>query len=70
MQSRLRALSLALIILTVSMSGCLSSKDNSSTVGEETPYISIFDRHTIDWKDNHTFSYTLETGPHLSLIHI
>ena len=67
MQSRLRALSLALIILTVSMSGCLSSKDNSSTGGEETPYISIFDRHTIDWKDNHTFSYTLEEGSYYPL---
>ena len=67
MQSRLRALSLALIILTVSMSGCLSSKDISSTGGEETPYVSIFDRHTIDWKDNHTFSYTLETGPYYPL---
>ena len=67
MQSRLRALSLALIILTVSMSGCLSSKENSSTEGEETPYVSIFDRYTIDWKDNHTFSYTLETGPYYPL---
>ena len=67
MQSRLRALSLALIILTVSMSGCLSSRENPSTGTEETPYISIFDRHTIDWKDNHTFSYTLEEGSYYPL---
>ena len=67
MQSRLRALSLALIILTVSMSGCLSSRENPSTGAEETPYISIFDRHTIDWKDNHTFSYTLEEGSYYPL---
>ena len=67
MQSRLRALLLALIIVTFSMSGCLSSKENPSTGNEESTYVSIFDRHTIDWKDNHTFSYTLETGPYYSL---
>ena len=67
MQSRLRALLLALIIVTFSMSGCLSSKEKSSTGNEDSPYVSIFDRYTIDWKDNHTFSYTLETGPYYSL---
>ena len=34
---------------------------------EETPYVSILDRHTLEWKDNHTFSYTLETGPYYAL---
>jgi|TARA_B110000438_G_scaffold92766_2_gene92342 predicted acyl esterase len=68
MQRRLCALSLAMIIVSVSLSGCLfSSNEKTSSMEEETPYVSILDRHTLEWKDNHTFSYTLETGPYYAL---
>jgi len=68
MQRRLCALSLAMIIVSVSMSGCLfPSNEKTSSMGDKDPYVSIFDRHTLEWKDNHTFSYTLETGPYYAL---
>ena len=68
MANRLHALSIALIFVLVSMSGCIFS--DSSTVDEisdEGDYPSIYDRHTFTWQDNHTFSYTLEQGPYYSL---
>jgi predicted acyl esterase len=68
MANRLYALSMTLMIIVVSMSGCIfsePSKVGNSDQGDTYP--SIFDRHTLDWKDNHTFSYTLEQGPYYAL---
>jgi predicted acyl esterase len=68
MQRRLCAFSLAMIIVAVSMSGCLfSSDDRTTTTDANDSYVSIFDRHTLEWKNNHTFSYTLEEGPYFAL---
>ena len=68
MTNRLHALSIALIFVLVSMSGCIFS-DSSSTdkIPDEGEYPSIYDRNTLTWQDNHTFSYTLERGPYYSL---
>jgi predicted acyl esterase len=68
MTDRLHALSIALIFVLVSMSGCIFS-DSSSTdkIPDEGEYPSIYDRNTLAWQDNHTFSYTLERGPYYSL---
>tara|TARA_B100001758_G_scaffold247594_1_gene266097 strand:+ start:632 stop:2392 length:1761 start_codon:yes stop_codon:yes gene_type:complete len=50
------------------MSGCIFS-NNSTTdeISEKVTYPSIYDRHTLTWQDNHTFSYILEQGPHYAL---
>ena len=68
MTNRLHALSIALIFVLVSMSGCIFS-DSSSTdkIPDGGEYPSIYDRNTLAWQDNHTFSYTLERGPYYSL---
>ena len=68
MANRLHALSIALIFVLVSMSGCIfSDTSTSDKIVEEGEYPSIYDRHTLVWQDNHTFSYTLEQGPYYSL---
>jgi predicted acyl esterase len=68
MANRLHALSIALIFVLVSMSGCIfSDTSTSDKIVEEGEYPSIYDRHTLAWQDNHTFSYTLEQGPYYSL---
>ena len=68
MANRLHALSIALIFVLVSMSGCIfSDTSTSDKISEEGEYPSIYDRHTLAWQDNHTFSYTLEQGPYYSL---
>jgi predicted acyl esterase len=57
-----------LIFVLVSMSGCIfSDTSTSDKIVEEGEYPSIYDRHTLAWQDNHTFSYTLEQGPYYSL---
>ena len=68
MANRLHAFSIALIFILVSMSGCIFS-NNSTTdeISEKVTYPSIYDRHTLTWQDNHTFSYILEQGPHYAL---
>ena len=68
MANRLHAFSIALIFVLVSMSGCIfSDTSTSDKIVEEGEYPSIYDRHTLAWQDNHTFSYTLEQGSYYSL---
>ena len=68
MANRLHAIALALIFVLVSMSGCIfSSNSNADKISEQSAYPSIYDRHTLLWEDNHTFSYTLEQGPYYAL---
>ena len=68
MANRLHALSIALIFVLVSMSGCIfSDTSTSDKIVEEGEYPSIYDRYTLAWQDNHTFSYTLEQGSYYSL---
>jgi predicted acyl esterase len=68
MANRLHALSIALIFVLVSMSGCIfSDRSIVDEISDEGEYPSIYDRHTLTWQDNHTFSYILEQGPYHSL---
>jgi len=68
MANRLHALSIALIFVLVSMSGCIFSDSSIvDEISDEGEYPSIYDRHTLTWQDNHTFSYILEQGPYHSL---
>jgi hypothetical protein len=68
MSNQLCALSTALMFILVSMSGCIFSEDQKTDDSNlDTEYPSIYERHTLIWKDNHTFSYTLEEGPYYAL---
>tara|TARA_B100000900_G_scaffold363288_1_gene337179 strand:- start:21949 stop:23763 length:1815 start_codon:yes stop_codon:yes gene_type:complete len=68
MTNRLHALTIALIFMLVSLSGCIFSDASiSDKISEDNKYPSIYDRHNLAWQDNHTFSYTLEQGPYYSL---
>ena len=51
-----------LYILTVT-SGCISSMDEDGNSDTEVSYPSIWDRHSLEWQTNHTFSFLLEPGP-------
>ena len=48
-------------------SGCISSWDENENTDTEVSYPSIWDRHTLEWKTNHTYSFLLEPGPFYSL---
>ena len=55
-------------MLLAATSGCLSSiTDDGAPDGSDVSYPSIWERHTLDWRTNHTFSFLLEPGPHESL---
>jgi len=64
----MNTLLLSLLMLMSSASGCLSgtSGDGESGDGADT-YLSVWDRHTLDWRTNGTMSYLLEPGPHAAL---
>ena len=64
----MNTLLLSLLMLMSSASGCLSgtSGDGESGDGADT-YLSVWDRHTLDWRTNGTMSYLLELGPHAAL---
>ena len=51
-----------LYILTVT-SGCISSLNEDGNSNTEVSYPSIWDRHSLGWQTNHTFSFLLEPGP-------
>ena len=50
-----------LYILTVT-SGCISSLNENGNSNTEVSYPSIWDRHSLEWQTNHTFSFLLEPG--------
>ena len=52
----------------MTFSGCIFSDSNETeNNSSDLQYPSVFDRHNLDFQDNHTFSYVLEKGPHSSL---
>ncbi|MBI87565.1 MAG: hypothetical protein CMB67_00840 [Euryarchaeota archaeon] len=59
---------IALTLLLVANSGCLfwSEKEQNSS-SNEIEYPSIWERHTLQWKMNHTHSFVLEEGPNHAL---
>ena len=69
MANRLHALSIALIFVLVSMSGCIfSDSSTADEIPDGVEYTSIYDRHTLTWNDNHTVSYTHLTLPTSDLV--
>ncbi len=68
MRASLPALLLAGLMLLAATSGCLSSlTDDGASDGSDVSYPSIWERHTLDWQTNNTFSFLLEPGPHEAL---
>ena len=68
MRASLPALLLAGLMLLSATSGCLSSlTDDGAPDGSDVSYPSIWERHTLDWQTNNTFSFLLEPGPHEAL---
>ena len=63
----LQSLTLSLLMLMSSASGCLSGAVDDGYVGGEVTYPSIWDRHMLEWQTNGTMSYLLEPGPHTAL---
>ena len=62
------ALLLAGLFLLAGSSGCISSvSDDGSPGGPEVSYPSIWDRHSLEWQTNHTYSFLLEPGPYEAL---
>jgi predicted acyl esterase len=62
------AFSITLILATSSISGCIFTSDEGVTNEPiEITYPSIYDRHNINFQDNHTFSYTLKEGQNYAL---
>ena len=62
------ALLLAGLVLLAGSSGCISSvSDDGSPGGPEVSYPSIWDRHSLEWQTNHTYSFLLEPGPYEAL---
>ena len=50
------------------MSGCIFSNSNKTEDNNlELQYPSVFERYDLDFQHNHTFSYILNKGPHISL---
>ena len=64
----LKSVLLTMLFLLSSFSGCLSGTIDSGDSGSsDASYPSIWERHTLDWQTNHTFSFLLEPGPHTAL---
>ena len=61
-----RAWILMILFLGASFSGCFG-EENLSNESDQTTYLSIWDRHTLEWNTTGTYSYTLEQGPHTAL---
>ena len=68
MRRRTRAGAAVLMLLAMSLSGCMfwASEETPKEV-DENPYTSIWERHTLEWQTNDTMSYLLEPGLHHAL---
>ena len=68
MSNRVYVVGITLMYTGMMLSGCIFSDSNKTENNiSELQYPSIFDRHNLDFQDNHTFSYVLEKGPYSSL---
>ena len=68
MRRRTRAIATVLMLLAMSLSGCMFwASEEAPEVVEENPYPSIWERHTLEWQTNDTMSYLLEPGPYHAL---
>ncbi|RJU81612.1 MAG: hypothetical protein DWB99_06080, partial [Candidatus Poseidoniales archaeon] len=55
------------LVLTMSLSGCFGSEEQSTVNEEDTLYPDIYSRHTLDWNWTDSYSYVLQPGPHAAL---
>ena len=68
MRRRTHAGAAVLMLLAMSLSGCMfwGSEEATEEV-VENPYPSIWERYTLEWQTNDTMSYLLEAGPYHAL---
>lgn len=62
-----QALFLAVLLLFMPLSGCLSDEKNSDEEDMNGFYPSVWERHELDWNWSSSISYVLEPGPYEAL---
>ena len=68
MGRRSAALSLVILLLAGTLSGCIfSQEEGRSPAPDETQYPSIWDRHSLQWETSGTYSLVLDPGPYEAL---
>ena len=67
MAGRAAPIALVLLLILTSLSGCFGSEEITNHPEEGPFYPLLEERHTEEWKWNHTFSYVLEEGPYHAL---
>ena len=68
MRRRTYAGAAVLLLLTMSLSGCVFWADEESpTPIEDSPYTSIWERHTLEWQMDDSMSFLLNPGPYQAL---
>ena len=68
MRRRTHAGAAVLMLLAMSLSGCMFwGSDEATEEVVENPYPSIWERYTLEWQTNDTMSYLLEAGPYHAL---
>ena len=66
MRRRTYAGAAVLLLLTMSLSGCVFWADEESpTPIEDSPYTSIWERHTLEWQMDDSMSFLLNPGKHV-----
>ena len=68
MGRRSAALSLVVLLLAGTLSGCIfSEEEGRPPASDETQYPSIWDRHALQWETSGTYSLVLDPGPYGAL---
>ena len=63
-RGQIKSLLLSTLFLISIISGCISKiNDNIDSELSNVTYPSIWERHTLEWQTNHTFSFLLDSGP-------
>ena len=62
-----QALFLAVLLLFMPLSGCLSDENSSDDEDMNGFYPSVWERHELDWNWTSSISYVLEPGPYEAL---
>ena len=63
-----RPIGMAMLFLSALLSGCIfSDNPEEASATDETQYLPIWDRHTLEWDTNGSYSLLLNPGPHSAL---